>query len=475
MAYTGTLPPKAARHSANGGSSRAATTFSSEVTDVGGEGSVAFYLLLLFTFILLARPQDFIVALRPIPIALIVGLAAISLNALGLLTGQTKFRKSKELTLVMLLTLWFLLGIPFSFWRSNSIDMWRTEWLKTVMIFFLLTQTVTTLKRVRHLLWIIFLSGFVATGLSLMLGGGLMQNEDARFMGLTRGFFSGNYLGIAASVTLPFMAAMLIHTRSVLKQTLLLISFGTMVFLAVLTASRGNMLSIVLSLLLVVFVILKNSMKGRLIAMVFAVGLVGSVAFAPRSFWERIGTLWQPESYATSTVAGSADASEYQRKELLMRSIDITFRRPIFGLGMGNFPIYSGSTTHNSQEWKGTHNTFTQISSESGIPGLWLYLTLLFTVIGAMRGMVRKCKGIPELAQEQALAKATIVSILAFMMGGMFAHLGYEYYLYYLAGISVGLQTVFTFEAKNIPEIDQKTEKGPVWRRIRHPVRGVPA
>ena len=446
MAYTGTLPPKATRPAPDGGSSRTATTFSSELTDVGGGGSVAYYLLLLFTFILLGRPQDFIAVIRPIPIAMIVGLACFAFYFFGLMTGKVKFRKSKELNLVLALTVWFILGIPFAYWRSNSVDMFRNEWIKTVLIFFLLTQTVTTLKRVRHLLWIIFMSGFVATGLSLLLGGGLMQNDDARFYGLTRGFFSGNYLGIAAAVTLPYMAAMLVHTRSVFKQLLLVASFGTMVYLAVLTASRGNILSIILSLLLVWFMVLRNNLKAQVIGVCFALFLVVSVAFAPRAFWDRIGTLWQPESYATTTAGDSANQSESQRKGLLIRSLYVTATHPILGLGLGNFPIYSGTTTHNAQEWKGTHNAFTQISSEGGLPALGMFLALLFSVIGAMRRIGRATAGKPELDEYRALASATTVSILSFMLGGFFAHLAYEYYVYYLAGISLGLRTAFTIE-----------------------------
>lgn len=395
---------------------------------------------------MLGRPQDFIKPMRGIPFAWISGTGAILAWVLGLLTGQIKFRKSRELFLMLGLTAWFAVGVPFSIWRGNSFDMLRNEWIKTVMIFFLLTQTVTTLKRVRDLLWVIFLSGFVATGLSLLLGGGLMQNEDARFMGLTKGFFSGNYLGIAAAVTLPYIAAMLVHTRSFFKQLLLVTSFGTMISLAVLTASRGNILSIVLSLILVWFLVLRNSMKARLIGVCFAFGLVVSVAFAPRAFWERVGTLWDTKSYATSAVGNSASQSEYQRKELLMRSLYVTVTKPIFGVGIANFPIYSGTVTRNAQEWKGTHNTFTQISSESGLPGLAMYVALLFTVIGAMRRLVRATAGRPEFEQHRALASATIVSIFSFMLGGFFAHLAYEYYLYYLAGIGVALQTVFFIE-----------------------------
>src|SRR6185437_3589419 len=64
---------------------------------------------------------------------------------------------------------------------------------------------------------------------------------------------------------------------------------------------------------------------------------------------------------------GSMDA----RRDLLMESIRVTLQHPIFGVGPGNFQAYTKS-------WHVTHNTYTELSSETGIPGLALFLTILY-------------------------------------------------------------------------------------------------
>lgn len=478
MAYPGTLPPEASRDAATIRASQRAATTPSDVKTDDQQGAAVFYLLLLFTFFLLGRPQDFVRSIRGIPTLMPIGISAFLLWLLGLCTGQIKFRKSRELNLVMGLTAWFILGIPFAYWRPNSLDVLRGDWAKTVMLFVLLTQTLTNQKRVRQLLWVIFLSCLVATTASLVMRDEVMariSNENARFMGVTRGFFGGNYLGIGASVTLPFMAVMLIHSRSILKQLFLVTTFGTLVFMVVLTVSRSNLLSIVLSLILVWVTILRESMKAKLIGVIFVIGLVMALAFAPRNFWERVGTLWHSGGDTESVVSESAEASEIQRKMLFLRSLRLTATHPIFGVGMGNFEVISGVETGESGAWKGTHNTFTQISSEAGIPALVMFLMLLMTGITRMRRVVRGCKGKPKLALEGALASATVVSLLSFMFGAWFAHVGYDYYLYYLAGISVGVQAAFvqaTGQSLEDPAGGPERKNGNVWGRFRRPLRG---
>ena len=99
-----------------------------------------------------------------------------------------------------------------------------------------------------------------------------------------------------------------------------------------------------------------------------------------------------------------------------------------------------------------------------------------------MRRMVRGCEGKPELSQEKALANATIVSLLSFMVGGCFAHLAWEFYVYYLAAIGVSLQTIYTLrtgQSLELPDVGSRKpngnggdkRNGHGWRRLRNAVR----
>jgi O-antigen ligase len=463
MATTGTLASKSSRGKAAPGAASADRAAAGEPLSEPQEGKIVFFLLLVFTVILLARPQDFIWQMWQVPIAMIVGVPAIALFGISLIKGDLRLLMPTELKLMFALTIWLALGIPFSYWRTGSIQLLSDAWLKALIIFFMLCQTILSLRRVRQLLWVMFLSGFIATGLSLALGGAQLSNameEDARFLGLTKGFFSGNYLGIAVSVILPYMAAMMMHTRSFFKQLLLITSFGAMIYLIVFTASRGNMISIVICLILVWSLILRRSIKAHFIGAVFVLGLIGAVALAPSAFWERVGSMWDPDSYAASGVTESARQSQFQRKELLLDSISYTVHHPVFGLGMGNFAIAHGTDTQNAQSWLGTHNTFTQFSSEGGIPALVLFLCLLWAVVSHMRQVIRTTGGGPEMDQLRSLALATIVSLVSFVVGGLFAHLAYDYYVYYLAAIGVGIQNSMAGLAAALPTKDKRARNG---------------
>ena len=59
----------------------------------------------------------------------------------------------------------------------------------------------------------------------------------------------------------------------------------------------------------------------------------------------------------------AAYASTQDRQQLLWRSIEVTKEHPLFGVGPGNFAQLSGN-------WHVAHNSFTQMSSEGGIPAL---------------------------------------------------------------------------------------------------------
>ena len=77
-----------------------------------------------------------------------------------------------------------------------------------------------------------------------------------------------------------------------------------------------------------------------------------------------------------------AEGSALQRKELFFRSLEVTAKHPLLGIGPGNFPIISGI-------WHVTHNSYTQISAEGGIPAFVLYL-LIFWRASANLSAVRK-------------------------------------------------------------------------------------
>ncbi len=434
MGYTQTFPR------------RTALGKTTAVDGSANDASIAFFFLIVFTIILYGRPADLFRVVTTIPLAAITaGFAGIAYIA-ARLQGKVPFVWTTEIKLVFGLTLLFIAGVPFAFWSANSLNELTNTWFKTMVIFFLITQVVFTTDRVRKLLWVIILCELVVATHSSLFG----TERAGRVQGTTRGFLSGNYLGIAVATTLPFMAAFVVSSRSFLKTMTVLASFAASMWLVVLTASRGSLVAVLFSLGLVWITILRENAKARMLGMVLAIAMVAALALAPGAFWARIGTLWDEDSYASSDASRSAGQSEYQRRALLLRSITYTLERPLFGLGIGNFEIKSGSTTGRSGEWKGTHNTYTQVSAEAGIPAFILFVSLLIISVRNSKRISKWCAGRPGTEELSLLTRANRVSIYAFMLSALFAHLAYEYHFYYLAGIGVALQSAHMRMVKQV-------------------------
>jgi O-antigen ligase len=403
---------------------------------------LAYFFLLVFTGLLFGRPSDLIWSLQVIPMAQIAAVASMLAYLISRLQGRPPFHLTTELKLVFLLTALFVVGVPFSAWKGNSVEILQKSWSKTVIIFFLITQTAFTLDRVRKMLWMIIACSFLVSAVTLAKGGDV--DETQRLLGFSAGIMGGNFVGLAVAITLPYLAALLVRSRSIWKTSFLIIAFGTLMWHIVRSASRGSTLCVLFSLALVWMIVLRQSTRARMLGTALAAAVFLAILLAPGVFWTRLSTLWDTSSFAAEGAKATkleASMSEYQRKALFYRSIEMSVQHPVFGVGLGNFLVVSG-TEVGAQGWQGTHNSFTQVSSEAGIPAFIVFVLLMVVVVRQMRKVSRECGDDPAREELSLFARATQVSVLAFAFGGFFAHLAYDFYLYYLVGIGAALQTV---------------------------------
>lgn len=414
--------------------------------------ALSFFFVCLFIVAIYARPEDVFPSVGQLHLTFLLGTCAVVSFLWSLFSGDVSLIWSGELRLVLLLTVWFAAGVPFAYWRGGSLMVLTQTWLKTVLIFFLLTQTLVTLKRIRAVLWAIILSELVVTAYSLAapsqetwkacLGCGTGGVGD-RMVGINQGFLYWNVLGIALGMTLPFMAALFIARPSVLRSGLLAATTVSMLWMQVLTASRSGTLVAAFSVILTSFLVARGSPRGRIVRTGTVLALVVTICLAPAVFWERISTIVDDHSAPIHTTEASADLSKQERFTLLMRSVTYTMEHPLFGLGLGNFDVANGNDLQTSEAWIGSHNTYTQISSEAGIPALLLFLALLTTVLRSMKRVMRLTAEDPQRFELDLMARATLVSLLSFALGAFFAHKGYDYYVYTgPIAIAVGIQQI---------------------------------
>ena len=410
-------------------------------TQVHGQraSTTSFFFLCLFTIAIYARPEDLVHSVSQLHLTFILGLCAGLAYLAAVLSGGVRLLWSRELLFVLLLTGWYIAGLPFAMWKSGSLHVLTGVWLKTLFAFFLLTQTLVTVARIRKLLWIIIISELITTSVPIVLPSRAIWMGE-RLLGISQGIFGWNFVGIAAALTIPYLATMFLVQRSILARALLIATFVSMSWMLVLTASRSGLFNVVFSVGATFLFVLRDSSRGRLVGIAIALVLLIAISFAPQVLWQRLDTVWDASGVPTSAVAASAAESENDRLAVLKRSIQDTLENPIFGLGLGNFEIARGAELGGSDAWIGTHNTFTQISSEAGIPALLLFVGLLVTAVIHLKQLDRALSGSPQRMEAQLMSRATLVSLLSFAFGAFFAHLGYDYYFFYPLAIAVGLQ-----------------------------------
>ena len=397
-----------------------------------------FFFLCLFTVAIYARPEDIFPIVGYFHLTLLLGVCAAAAYLGASLTGNAPFLNSRELKLMLLLTVWFMVGVPFSYWRGGSVQVLTNTWLKTLLVFFLLTQTLVSLKRIRVILWAIVLSELAVTAYSVLDPSQSRWVGD-RMVGISQGILGWNFLGIAVALTIPYIAALFVARPSLSRSSLLAAAAAAMLWMLVLTASRGGIMVVSFSILLTWLLILRRSARGKFIGIGLIFALVVAIAASPGVFWERIQTIWSNSS-PTNTASASAEASEEERQAILKASIQYTIEHPIVGLGLGNFSVARGTESGLSSGWLGTHNTFTQLSSEAGLPALLVFLLLLGSSLGSMWRVTRNPRPTPEGAELDGFGRATLASLIAFAFGAFFAHIAYEYFLYYpiAVGVAVG-------------------------------------
>jgi O-antigen ligase len=147
-------------------------------------------------------------------------------------------------------------------------------------------------------------------------------------------------------------------------------------------------------------------------------------------------TTEETKEYMAAT--GSAEA----RFRLLKDSITITLNHPIFGVGPGNFMVEQENLAVARGElgmWHVTHNSYTQVSSEMGIPGLVLYVAFLYQTFKVLNSIVRNRQGGERWADLRALGSSLRGAIIVLATIAFFDSFAYLPDVPILAGLASAL------------------------------------
>ena len=172
-----------------------------------------------------------------------------------------------------------------------------------------------------------------------------------------------------------------------------------------------------------------------LVTVALCILVVGFLAFAPGGYGSRILSIFD----RSLDAYGSGES----RQALLMQSIKVAIRNPLFGIGMGNFPFVS---FHDMV----SHNSYTQVAAEMGFGALITYLAFQITPLKRLRRIIRETLEDRRVSLSYYLAVGLFASLVGFMVASFFGSVAYYWNVYYLVGCAAALWRVY--EATHTPE-----------------------
>jgi O-antigen ligase len=303
-------------------------------------------------------------------------------------------------------------------WKGGAINHtidFSKVWIAWMLTFLL----ITSFERLRTIIQIQAASVAVICAISIIKG-----YQQPRLEGVIGGIYSNpNDLAFAIVLTLPFLLAFLVTSKSALKKCLWVLGMLIMLAALFLTASRAGFLNLVISGTVTLW---HFGIKGRRPGLIAGVVLSGVLllAVAGGKLYDRFEALG-----GDSTTDESAYGSYQDRMFLMERAVDGIIHYPLFGLGANNFLTYS-------LIWHEVHMTYLQMGVEGGIPALIVYLMFI------------RCgfKNLKIMRQATDLDEHTVLfvgalhsSLIGFVVGACFAPEAYQFFSYFAVAFTATL------------------------------------
>ncbi len=385
--------------------------------------------IFLFTLVLYFRPYELIPELSgfsSIALVIAVGTLAVFLPTQFSLEG-TLTALPIEVKCVIFMTLWALLTIPIAKDPGLAWATFTDSFIKVAIMFIVMVNTLRTESRIKALMWLGIAVGIMLSWQALDLyRKGEFKTEGYRVSVDFGGMFGNpNDMSIHLVIFIPIAIALGAAAGNwVIKG----IFFGSAVMMTAgsfVTQSRGGFLGLIAVAAVLVWKLgRRQRFKAMLISAIVGVAVI---LLAPGNYGLRILSIFIP----SLDPVGSSD----QRTELLIRSIVVSLRNPL-GIGIGNFEIVG---THNL----GTHNAFTQVSSELGWLAFAAYMIILLSPIRKLDIMERNLFAEGQNSWLYYLSIGVQASLAGYFVSSFFSSVAYNWYVYYPIAYAIGLRRLY--------------------------------
>lgn len=382
------------------------------------------------------RLQDAFPILGRVRLPILALLAALAY----FIVSRHPWRKASQLrspivTIIGLLLVVMLLGIPTSLWRGNSLQFVLKEHIPNLLFMLLIAASV---RSMRDLEWYAKLNLYGAMLYATIVNLFFRVGSDGRLGDLV--YYDANDFALVMVATIPFAIYWLRPGSGARRRMLGFFALAMFMLALVKSGSRGGLLGFIAVMLYVLLRYRAIPSRMRLFAAIAGVGLIFGLGTS--KYWQMMDTILHPKSdYNWTDTQG--------RIEVWKRGIGYVKDRPLLGVGVGSYPVAEGTLSAIGRalqsrgkgfKWSVAHNSFLETAAELGIPGLILFVTLLAVTIRTML-RVRPGRFFGPLVgkREMAMAQMLVGSFVGFSVAGFFVSAEYFSYFYFLLGMVIGL------------------------------------
>ncbi len=397
---------------------------------------MAFLLVLIETF---SRVHEVLSALAGGRVYVFTPSVLVALGAVFLSGRVATAWKTVPGQLLIGLTIWMVLGFPFSMYKGGTLEMLRTTWAVTLIVFMLTASMISNMQQMRRVIYALVFSTLFVVAIFPRFGG---LTRDNRMIYPEIGTLANpNELAMHLLFGLPFLFYAFRDKRNIIFRMVMTIASLFILYIVFKTGSRGALIGLSA---FVIGLFFYSSRGGKLRILVGASILaIALFTFAGDKIKERFSSSFADDEVTGDPTVESA-ASAAQRKDLLLESIRQTFLHPVFGVGADNFPVAYAKVTEaqgRRKRYAESHNAYTQISSETGIPGGLMYFALVFWCFRHSRRLFRwaRASGNGDI---ERMALYIFLSLLMYCVVSFFGTSGYRYYLPVFAGLTLSLMRI---------------------------------
>ncbi len=422
----------------------------------GNSYAIFHYALLVYIFLFCTRLPELFPAIRLALAMTVVMLAGLFAVGRGGELFQTKLGR-----ILTAFTVWTAICVPTSVWIGGSFDVLKGV-VQSVMFVAFIFAFARTLPEVKNCFYslgaamgtVAVLSitmfrtttGDATTGLAAFgVEAPPTPAEAEQRLGL---FHSAtlqdpNFMSLYLLIGLPFL--WLGFKKGGWFTRVLFFLFMPTILVAI--GHSASRMALVLFATGLIMFLWQSTTKERVFVLAGTIVIVClTVPFLPETVTNRFATLFRPtaDTFESKEAADSAQV----RLALLLRSLELTVKHPLFGVGPGQFAVADDLQAKAEGKTRGiwyyTHNAYTQTSSEAGIVALVLYIMAIVT---SYRGLndIRK-RGPTENIRE--MAKAIQLSMWMVILGGLFLTTGFGGVPFVVMGLAVAFKMAVAAQAR---------------------------